>query len=84
MLKLLMWGGIAVFLFVLTAVRKAKGRKDVELLESGKMCIHCHGTNVTPGAVGVVCNTCGQTTSWKLIKHPKLSATEMDDISDRD
>lgn len=76
--------GSFIFFTVITAVRRAQGRKKVELLEQGKMCVFCSSTNVVPAQAGVVCQTCGQTTLWTLIKHPPLDKAEMDKISARD
>jgi hypothetical protein len=73
-----------VFVAVLTAIRKAQGRKKLALLEGGKMCVHCGSTNVTPGQAGMICGTCGMTTSWALINQPALSDAEIDKISKRD
>jgi hypothetical protein len=56
---------------VIVAVRK-QGRREVKMLESGKMCIYCKGTDVTASEVGVVCSRCGRTTLWTLVKQPSL------------
>jgi hypothetical protein len=72
------------FVAILTAYRREQGRKKLALLESGKMCVHCGSTNVTPGQKGVLCGACGQTTSWTLINHPSLSKEEIDKVSARD
>lgn len=76
-MKLLVLIVVSVIAIALTAMRKMKGRQQLQLLESGGMCIHCRGTNVTRGTAGVVCGACGQTTSWALINQPSLSAEEV-------
>jgi hypothetical protein len=75
---------VAVVAAAITAMRKMKGRQQVQLLESGGMCIHCRSTNVTRGEKGVVCGACGQTTSWALIKQPPLSAEDIDKMNTPD
>lgn len=76
--------GSFLFITVLTAIRRAQGRKKLAMLEGGKMCVHCGGVNVTPGQAGVICGSCGMTTSWVLINQPSLSDAEIDKVSKRD
>ena len=83
-MRLLFFIIIAVVGAAITAARKMKGRQQVQLLESGGMCIHCRGTNVTRGEKGIVCGTCGQTTSWALINQPALSAEDIDKMNTPD
>jgi hypothetical protein len=61
-----------------------KGRQQLQLLESGGLCIHCRSANVTRAEKGVVCGACGQTTSWALINQPPLSADEIDKMNTPD
>lgn len=83
-MKALIVLGSFLFITVITAIRRAQGRKKLELLEQGKICVHCDSTNIVPGQVGIVCQACGRTTSWTLIKHPPLSNAEIEKISARD
>jgi len=75
---------VGLIAIALTAMRKMKAHQELQLLESGQMCIHCRGTNVTRGKTGVLCNACGQTTSWALINQPSLSAEEIDKLNTPD
>jgi len=84
MMKALALIVVTLIAIALTAMRKMKGRQQLQLLESGGMCIHCRGTNVTRGKAGVVCGACGQTTSWALINQPSLSAEEIDKMNTPD
>ena len=74
---------LAAFLFVtiIATIRKVKGKRELAALESGKLCVFCRGTNVTPAAAGVVCGSCGQTTLWSLIKHTSPTAEEIDKVN---
>ena len=83
-MKSVVFLGALIFITVLTAIRRAEGRKKLAMLEEGKMCVHCGSTHVVPGEAGVVCQACGQTTLWTLIKHPPLTKAEIDQISARD
>jgi hypothetical protein len=83
-MKLLITLGSFLLFTAVAAIRRAQGRKKVQMLEQGKMCVYCEGTNVVPGQTGMVCQTCGQTTLWTLIKHAPLSSAEIDKISERD
>lgn len=76
--------GSVLFFAALNAIHKARGRKQLALLEGGKLCVHCKSTDVTPGEKGVVCGTCGRTTYWSLIKQPALSSADVDAIGERD
>jgi hypothetical protein len=84
MWRVLVYLGVLAFFIVLAKVRREQARRNVRLLEMGKVCVHCHGLDVTPGEVGITCNTCGQLTSWKLIKQPKLTVAEIEKVSTRD
>jgi hypothetical protein len=68
----------------ITALRRKKGREQLQLLETGQMCVHCRSTNVTRGERGVVCGACGQTTSWALIDQPSLSKKDVDRMNTPD
>lgn len=83
-MKSLLVLGSLLFITILTAIRRAQGRKKLALLEGGKMCVHCGGTNVTPGQAGMMCGTCGMTTSWVLINQPSLSNADIEKVSKRD
>lgn len=76
--KLLLTLAAFLFLSVLAALRARKGRRDVSLLESGKLCVHCGGTNVQPSQRGIVCMSCGQTTSWGIATGTSLTEAEID------
>jgi hypothetical protein len=83
LLKLLILGGAWLFSFVLSALAKVTGRKKVQMLEGGKVCVHCHGTDVVASKAGVECRTCGQTTPWHIIKQPQLTESELEDVTER-
>ncbi len=79
---------IALLAFVvigtLAAIRKAKGRRSVELLEAGQICVYCQSTKLSRGQNGLLCNSCGQTTPWTLIEQPSLSSEEIDTVNTPD
>lgn len=72
---------ITVFAMAITAWKRMKARQHLQLLESGGVCMHCRGTNVTRGERGIICNACGQTTSWALINQPALSQVDIDKLN---
>lgn len=82
--KVLFAVGGAGLVAAITRRRRAQGRKKLELLESGKMCVLCGSTDVVPGKAGVTCGACGQTTFWTLIKHAPLSDADIAKVSQPD
>jgi hypothetical protein len=72
---------ITVLALAITAWKKMKARQQLQLLESGGVCMHCRGTNVTRGERGIICGACGQTTSWALINQPALSQADIDKLN---
>jgi hypothetical protein len=76
-------GSVGLFAAIASR-RRAQGRKKLELLECGKMCVHCGSTDVVPGKAGVTCGACGQTTFWTLIKHAPLSDADITKVSQPD
>ncbi|MFT5354734.1 MAG: hypothetical protein ACI9KE_001942 [Polyangiales bacterium] len=68
---------IGVFINWLLFRRSVKRRK---LVDSGKVCLYCESTDVRGDFAGVVCNSCGQTTSQELLDAAGPSEDELRDI----
>lgn len=67
-------GGVISWLLFRSSLKRRK------LVNSGKVCLHCESTDVRSDFVGIVCNSCGQTTSQALLDADGPSDDELRDI----
>lgn len=70
---------LGVFAFISwLGYRSARNRRA--LVDSGKLCLYCDSKDVVIDFRGLLCNTCGQTTSQALLDAKGPSDAELREI----
>jgi rRNA maturation endonuclease Nob1 len=81
MIRLTVFALLALAAAVMTAMKRAAARRQIEEIDGGKRCIACEGTEVSVEGDVVRCAACGHRASLRALGSVRLSAQEINDMT---